>query len=334
MTPSNFARGNSQPEYPLRSINPGLFEVVNIPEKGRGLVARCNIRSGTRILCEEPLFLVSNMDPERLNKVVAFKLKTLAKEQQRQFLSLHNNFPGRLAFAGIVKTNALPCEPGATTGGIYAEICLINHSCLANCHNSWNDETQRETIHSIRDILAGEELSISYDRGEPSQARQARLRDAFGFDCTCELCSSPAAVLQASDERRKRINQLDDEIGDPMTMMTNPLVSLRACRTLRDMVVEEYRSSVTALIPRVYYDAFQITVAHSDQARAKVFAERAYKARIDCEGADSPATKRIGRFMRNPTSHPTFGSYSKMWRTASKPEENDSAAVEKWLYRE
>jgi hypothetical protein len=40
-----------------------------------------------------------------------------------------------------------------------------------------------------------------------------------------------------------------------------------------------------ASISRAYYDAFQIAIGHGDKARAKVFAERAYMARMIVEGA-------------------------------------------------
>lgn len=47
---------------------------------------------------------------------VALKLKALSKTEQWQFLSLHNNFPGKHLVSGFVKTNALPCGSGSATG--------------------------------------------------------------------------------------------------------------------------------------------------------------------------------------------------------------------------
>ncbi|KAK7965861.1 uncharacterized protein PG986_000138 [Apiospora aurea] len=268
--------------------------------------------------------------PEALNSLVATKLRSLSKDQQMQFLSLHNNFPGKHAFAGIVRTNALPCGPGAVTGGVYPETCRINHSCRPNCHNSWNEaiEDGRETIHAIRDIFAGEELTIPYDKGGPSEVRQAELKAAFGFDCKCDLCTLPAAELQASDECRRRIQSLDEQIGNPMTMMNRPLSSLHACRDLLDTLRQEYtdpntgEGTATALIPRLYYDALQIVVAHGDQARGRVFAERCYAARVECEGEDSPATLKAEGLMREPSSHASFGAHGRKWRTSKTAQPN------------
>ncbi|RWA09261.1 hypothetical protein EKO27_g5831 [Xylaria grammica] len=333
MTPSHFAGERS--DYPILVLNDKLFEVLGIVNKGRGLVARCNIKSGTRILCEKPLFLLRGTPDELLHCDVASKLKALSKEEQRQFLSLHNNFPGKHSFAGIVKTNGLPCGPGASTGGVYPEISLINHSCIPNCHNAWNEETQRETIHAIKDIVAGEEITISYGRGGPASERQAFLQRNFGFNCQCELCTLPREELQASDARRILIRELDEKAGDPFTAGGEPLANLWSCQALLALLIDEYGSRDMALIPRLYYDAFQIVIAHGDEARAMVFAERAYKARVNCEGEDGPETKRAKGFMQNPRSHLSFALYSKMWETAqnSQPRNIDEDQFERWLWR-
>ncbi|KAK8030357.1 hypothetical protein PG990_000091 [Apiospora arundinis] len=344
---SRFADNKDESDdYPFNSDNI-LYQTIEIPGKGKGLVARYNIKRGTRVLSEKPLVVAGGMEPQATHVLIASKLRTFSREQQTQFLSLYNNFPGRHAFAGIFRTNALPCGPGAAVGGVYPDICRINHSCRPNCHNSWNEapgQEPHETIHAIRDILAGEELTISYDKGGPSDSRQAALHASFGFDCKCELCSLPADERQASDARRRRIQALDEQIGDPMTMMAQPLASLHACRALLDTLREEFpdpnrsgEAMATALIPRLYYDAVQIVGAHGDQARARVFAERGYQARVECEGEDSPATQRAKRLMQEPSSHAAFGACETRWGTSKTAQPNKEAvgdkAFEKWLWR-
>ncbi|KAI1763147.1 SET domain-containing protein [Hypoxylon sp. FL1150] len=312
-----------------------LFEVQQVPGKGRSLVALCDIAKGTRILCEGPLFTVNNMPSAELDKVLVPKIKALSKEQQRVFLSLHNNFPGKHAFAGIVKTNALPCGCNSVTGGIYPTICLINHSCHPNAHNNWNEELEVETIHAIRPIMAGEEITIDYSEGGPSQVRQLHLRKAFGFDCQCTACTLPQQQLKSSDARRFEIQRLDGSIGDPMRMMSRPGTSLADCRSLLQVLEEEYGEAAVSSTARLYYDAFQISVAHSDRPRASVFAERAYRARVICEGEDSPLTQRMKRCMDNPASHKSFGCYSKKWKGSDKfsPFSLGGDELEAWLWR-
>ncbi|KAI1396977.1 SET domain-containing protein [Hypoxylon fuscum] len=312
-----------------------LFEIQQIPGKGRGLLATSDIAKGTRIVSEKPLFTINSMAQPTLEEVLAKKLKALPKEQQRQFLSLHNNFPGPYPFSGIVKTNCLPCGVGSPIGGAYPTICLINHSCLPNAHCNWNEDYEVETVHATSLIKAGEEITINYSDEGPSYVRQARLRKSFGFDCNCIVCSLPKQELEASDARRLEIQRLDEAIGDPVRMRDRPSASLADCRSLANIIKEEYGDPMDPLYARLYYDAFQICAGHGDRVRASVFAEKAYKIRVMCEGEDSSLTKRTKRFADDPTSHSTFGVYSKKWKGPGKfsPSSLDAADFEAWLWR-
>jgi SET domain len=256
-----------------------------------------------------------------------------SKTEQRQFFSLHNNFPGKYPFSGIVKTNALPCGSGSMIGGVYPTICRINHSCLPNAHNSWNSETRCETIHAIRYIKSGEEITISYDRGGPSGSRRTYLKDAFGFDCNCGVCSLSLANLQISDARRMRIQSLDSAIGDSNRVMNRPDDCLADCYLLLQVLEEEY-GDAGVLSARLYYDAFQVSITHGDQARASVFAGRGYRSRVMCEGEDSPETRKIKDLMENPSGYRNYG-FSKKWKTAKRmaPKGLDTSEFEKWLWR-
>ncbi|KAK7425887.1 hypothetical protein QQZ08_007601 [Neonectria magnoliae] len=313
-----------------------LFEVKPISGKGRGLVARVNIPKGTRILLEKPILTSQSMPLDMTEKILASKLKSLSIVEQRQFLSLHNNFPGKLPFRGIMKTNALPCGSDSTVGAVYPTICFINHSCLPNSHNNWNDDKGHETIHATRPIMAGQEITLPYDKGGPSSARQAKLQQSFGFLCDCTICSLPGPELLASDARRLKMQRLDDAIGDPLSMMTSPGASLANCYSLLQTLEEEFRGSPGVLLARVQYDAFQISIAHGDQARAAVFAENAYRSRVECEGEDSPAAQKMKALMQNPASHASFGACSMYWKMTRKsaPKGLDADEFRKWLWRQ
>ena len=321
---------------PIRELELPLFEIQTVPGKGKGLVARFNIAKGTRILYENPLFTIPHLSPiSQMEINIATKLKALSKTQQRQFLLLHNNFPGKHPFSGVVKTNALPCGPSSVIGGIYPTICLINHSCLPNAHNSWNSDTKCETIHAIRYINAGEEITISYDKGGSSDSRRTYLKDAFGFDCNCSVCSLSLPELQISDAHRLQIQHLDDAIGDSDYVMNRPDDCLADCHSLLQVLEEEYHGGAGALIARLYYDAFQISITHGDQARASVFARRGHKSRVICEGEDSPETRKVKNLMENPAGHRNFGA-STRWKTTKGlvPKGLDAGGFERWLWRQ
>ncbi|KAH7385096.1 hypothetical protein BKA64DRAFT_712220 [Cadophora sp. MPI-SDFR-AT-0126] len=312
------------------------FEIKHILGKGKGLVARFNISKGTRIICEKPLITVGPMPPDELEQFLATKLKAMSRESQRQFLSLHNNFLAKKPFSGIFKTNALPCGSGSPVGSVYPTVCLINHSCMPNAHNSWNSAKGHETIHAIRSIERGAEITISYDHGGTASERQVFLKESFGFSCTCSCCTLPPSSLQASDNRRTQIQNLDEAIGDPFVMMSYPQASLRDCYSLVQVLDQEFDGCAGALIARLYYDAFQISIAHGDQARASIFAERAYKARVICEGEDSPETLRVKSLALNPALHSSFEAYSRKWKSArdSVPKDMDTMRFDKWLFRQ
>lgn len=318
----------------MKDLSIPLYQVADVPGKGKGVITRFNVAKGNRILSEKPLLLVQPLPLDELEAVIAKKLKSLPKKEQRQFLSLHNNFPGKHPFGGICKTNALPCGPGSPVGAVYATACLINHSCLPNSHHSWNESTKQETIHAIRQIAAGDEITISYDHGGSQASRRSFLRKAFGFDCSCDICTLPGPQLQISDNRRARIQDYDDAIGNPLRMANSPKQSLGDCRSLMQLLNEEYAGCPGLLIARLYYDAFQISISHGDQARASVFAERAYKIRVVCEGEDSPETQKVKALGFQPAMHGNFEMCSTKWKTSREmiPEGLDTSQFEAWLW--
>jgi hypothetical protein len=313
-----------------------LFDIKDIPGKGRGLIARFNLSKGTRILCEKPLLTAVAMPRRELELTLVTRLRALPKASQRQFLSLHNKSPGSYPFSTIFKTNALPCGSNSVVGGVYPTICLINHSCIPNSHNNWNEHEKHETIHAVRPIKAGDEITIPYDHGGPSAKRRAFLKESFGFDCSCYRCFGSSSELQESDTRRRLIQSLDDAIGDPMNMMVRLKESLSNCLSLLQILKAEYDDGAEPLNARLYYDAFQVSIAHGDQARASIFADKAYQARVVCEGEDSPETQRVKAFALKPAAHATCGLCSMKWRTRKEtvPKGLDVVQFEKWLFRQ
>jgi hypothetical protein len=259
-------------------------------------------------------------------------LRYLSKAQQREFLSLPNSNPGKQPFSGLIQTNALPLGPGSSIGGIFPVISRINHDCCPNTQHTWNSSIKQETIHAIRDIKAGEEIIISYNLGGPRQLWRERMKEEFKFDCACELCSIPTDGLRESDNRQVRMQLLDDAIGDAGRLMATPGEALADCRELLQLYRLE--AITDARVARVCYDAFQICVMHSDQARASVFARMAYKTRVYLEGQDSPDTQQIKSFMANPANYISYG-FSCRWNTPTRqiPKGLDGVEFNQWLWQ-
>ena len=334
--PTSMSSDAPRPERVKETAAAPLFTLQPLLGKGSGLLATQKISKGRRILAEKPLFIVSRRGYDRRSAslAVAAKLQQLSRDDQRTFFSLHNNFDKSWSpFLGIVKTNALPLGSEATEGGIFPVASRINHACSPNCQHTWNANRGEETIHAVRDLAEGEEITIAYSETGPSKQRRIRLKEEFNFECMCSLCSLPENELLRSDERLEEIQRLDERIGDGFHLMSQPRQHLQWVHSLLLLLDAENISD--ARLPRAYYDAFQTVIAQGDQARAKVFAERAYEARRYCEGEDSETALFVKQLAADPRGHRLFGA-SKAWAqgTTKIPEGRKSNEFEKWLWKQ
>lgn len=116
--------------------------------------------------------------------------------------------------------------------------------------------------------------------------------------------------------------------------MNAPYRTIADCQKMLNLIQQEYDSSLLPLEARVYYDAFQISAIHGDQARASTFARRAYDARVVGEGDDSPWAVRMKRSIHSPTQHQSFG-VSKRWSTKKGivPKGLDEKEFDEWLWK-
>ncbi|KAK8151217.1 hypothetical protein BKA80DRAFT_184592, partial [Phyllosticta citrichinensis] len=74
---------------------------------------------------------------------------------------------------------------------ICAEASRLNHSCTPNIQFTWNENVLGGaiTMHALRDILPGEEITASYvDLLRSTAERKEKLHNAYGFDCACAVC--------------------------------------------------------------------------------------------------------------------------------------------------
>lgn len=312
------------------------YHIKAVAGKGKGMFATRRIARGTRLLAEAPIFRVprDELNLQKLEAAIAQSVGLLSQVQRESFFALHNFHGTRHSQAlGIARTNALPLGSGASVGGIFLEASRINHSCRHNAQNTWNDSRGQVTIHVLRDVDDGEEITISYlGASENYAARQSRLQKSFGFVCACELCTLPAPQRTQSDRRLNRITYLDDQIGDGIRIVSTPLACLRMAHEMKLLMEEE--GIADARIPRLYYDAIQIVIANGDEARARVFAERASVERLIMEGSDSAVVHRLNKYAANPSSHVQHGT-SQQWRQRVNkiPQGLNEQDFEKWLWR-
>ncbi|TKA32028.1 hypothetical protein B0A50_01274 [Salinomyces thailandicus] len=310
-----------------------LLLLEDVPGKGKGLIAREKISRGTCIVRETPLFTTDALeDPNNVEKDLARIVKSLPKDGQRAFLSLHNNNPGSDPFSNVVRSNGYPLGPSSDVGGIFPVVARFNHSCRPNAQHAWNDKHHKMLVHAVRDVQPGDEVTLSYIAGGPSSERKISIKTYFGFECACELCSLSSAEKRVSDERLHRAQQLDKAIGDPKRVRYSPDKALADCRAVLD--IYQHEQVMDLRVPRLYYDALQICGMHSDQARVAAFAQRSRDARVLCEGEDSTEVAELEMLVSKPWSFENFG-VTKNWRTElhEMPQDVDEEGFERWLWK-
>ncbi|KAK1250570.1 hypothetical protein MKX08_010573 [Trichoderma sp. CBMAI-0020] len=314
-----------------------LYAIQPIPGKGIGLIATTKILKGARILSEPPIFKVSYAEVNRqvLANHIANKLKDLDEAKQRAFLDLQNVYGlDDGPFLGIARSNVSPLGFGATEGGLFLDTARINHSCRPNAHKSWNENLKRLTVHAVRDIERGQEITISYLGATMSYIeRQAILKHRFRFDCGCDLCSMTQFRRLKSDSRIRTIQQAHAILTwyKGGVFMLDYEDALTLTRGMLTAFTKEGACDVR--FPDVYNTAFQVAIKNGDTTRAKIFVERAYAARVLVEGDDSPEAEKMAAFVEQPTLHPLYKPSDKV-SGAEIPQGLTEAEFEDWLWQQ
>ncbi|KAK7974064.1 hypothetical protein PG989_015912 [Apiospora arundinis] len=228
-----------------------LWEVRRIPNKGCGVVATALIEPGTRILMEKPLYIRPMTDdpiPEQ-NSIVESLIRNLSDPAQRNafhelassFSVLYPDHP----YYSIATTNEVVLS-GAQAGasGLFLQWSRFNHACTPSAYWAWNDEGVMSgtlTVHAIRRIQPGDEISISYfeNRVMSHDDRERYLAEIYCFSCDCALCSlAPGPWRDDVDERLDRLEAFwrkyhlgEEAEGNPSSTTTSPSQPSNEART-------------------------------------------------------------------------------------------------------
>jgi hypothetical protein len=181
----------------------------------------------------------------------------------------------------------------------------LNHSCLPNCERWWNEEKRLETLYALRDINAGDELTIYYDTiVQRRTERQAKLKENWRFICQCDCCQLTDKAQIASDSRRERVKRITESIGTIVNdRNTIKRTLLQIKMAIKDMEEERVRG---VLLASVCYDAYQIALLAKDLELAKKYIGMAHAEYLLGTGPASSKTKRMKEFKKKPKSHPNW----------------------------
>ncbi|KAG6026469.1 hypothetical protein E4U19_002594 [Claviceps sp. Clav32 group G5] len=323
-----------------------LYSLKDVPGKGKGLVATRKLPKGTRIIAERPLFTMpSEMSEEARRRFILQEVNALSKDQRHAFLSLHNihRFDDDAdQYLGIWSTNALPMteyngiEDVQIGEGIFLEASRINHDCESNTFHHWNNNIKRHTVHAIRDIDAGEEITLSYvDYLQNRELRKRTLKDYYDFTCSCRLCSLPDKQSKQHYRKLEQIVRLTLPIlhcGEK-EFRKSPLKVLGYFHSRVRVYTEMGREDVD--LAKVYRQAWWIANLHGDSARARVFSEKAISLWKTLVGADHEYISHFVNDMRDPANDQLCRDLPKKWKTAigDIPQGFSPDDFENWLWK-
>lgn len=290
-------RKNQTTLEPICTFGPQLYDIRSIPGKGRGLVSGIDIRRGQRILHEQPLFTSSLRwtSHKDFEDYLASTIASLLPSKRDTFFALHNAHPeSEHPLQARFITNCLTCQDG-TEAAVYNTACMVNHSCRANTQWSWNKEAKAVAFHAVRNIAAGEEITINYVFGDIRAVREEKLGRLFGITCRCELCSLPHIEIGKSDCRRIEIQKLLEAVRNDQKIINKPEGCLAKSGQLIALIDKEHagHSEHLPVSVEAYDAAYRICTTHSDLASACVLQKRSYDMRVIYEGSDSPLVKQI-----------------------------------------
>ncbi|KKY33391.1 putative tpr domain protein [Diaporthe ampelina] len=86
--------------------------------------------------------------------------------------------------------------PHRDASSVFYFYSLINHSCSPNAHAYYDPTKGLQQIHLTRDVEAGEQIFVSYNRFQalPRAERHEEIRlQGHKFVCDCTLCTSQEA---------------------------------------------------------------------------------------------------------------------------------------------
>jgi len=160
---------------------PGM-ELCPIPDKGLGLIATRAFAPGERLIAEAPLVLwesARGADGEHKWSVLEELVEALPAGSRRAFDGLMDKYAPDDQFKtarGIWNTNAFRTEDvlgdgkaaqcdGVERSAVFRVCSRLNHACRPCAHVAWSARLGQQTVHAVRPIAAGDEVTIAYVAG-------------------------------------------------------------------------------------------------------------------------------------------------------------------------
>lgn len=278
------------------------LEVRSLPRKGKGLITARSVAKGQAILLDSPKIIASAQFPSHVThaqgrSLFETVLDQLLPSDRTLVMSLDISLGGT-DIENVMKTNAFACQlnDGDVGDGymcLFPSVARINHACQPNAHARFVPRTLLMEIKAIRDIAAGEEISISYGQIHLQRAeRQQLYRGGWNFTCTCSLCTASPYEIRKSDQRRARFMQLRRGL-ESLTASTYNAQQIVAWE--KEVIDISEKEGLEILLAGDYERLAYIYAGHGMKAAAKDWAAKAKESLIDWKVADGGPNNDIVR---------------------------------------
>lgn len=274
-----------------------------IPGKGKGLVTVRLIKKGQTILLDPPRIIASAQFPSYISKEKGLSLfntvvDQLPAQDRELILSLDKSLGGT-DIENVMKTNAFACQvdDGGVGDGymcLFPSVARINHACRPNSHARFIPKSLLMEIKAMRDIQAGEEISISYGKIELKHTERQRLyKDGWNFTCTCSMCTATVYDIAGSDQRRARFTKLRNKL-DSLTSETFDAAQVIGWeKEIMDLSTKE---GLDTLLAQDYERLAYVYAGHGMTRDAKLWAEKAKESLLEwtiVEGGPDHDIRRV-----------------------------------------
>jgi hypothetical protein len=278
------------------------LQVRSVAGKGKALFTTKLIKKGETILLDPARIIASSHFPARVSHSqgrVLFNsaLDRLPSEDHKMVAALDQSLGGS-PIEDVMKTNSFACR--LADGNVdNAYLCLfpsvsrINHACQPNALARFVSKKLSMEVKAKRDIVAGEEINISYGRVDLTrEERQELYRDGWHFECTCSLCMASHDEVRASDERRVRFARLKQMLQNLTAETYN---AKQIVEWEKEIMSIAHSEGLEVLLAEDYERLAYVYAGHGMVNEARRWAEKAKQSLLDWAVEDDRRDEDVKR---------------------------------------